>query len=65
MSLELDAVTQILARVDELNEQSKAVLIGPPALSFDDYQRGLGFREAIRQIREVIIPEILEELQNR
>lgn len=65
MTLELDAVTKILERVDELNEQSKALLIGPPALSYDDYQRGLGFREAIRQVREVIIPEVLEDIQNK
>jgi hypothetical protein len=65
MTLELDAVTKILERVEELNEQSKAVLIGPPALTYDDYQRGLGYREAIRQIREIIIPEVLDELQKR
>lgn len=65
MSIELDAVLKIQERVETLHEVSKAQLIGPPALSYDDYQRGLGFREAIRQVREIVIPEILDDLQKR
>ena len=63
MSLELAAVQKIQERLEEMNQRSKDTLIGPPALPWEDYQRGLGYRECLRQIREVMIPEILDELQ--
>lgn len=53
---------------DKLSErllelEADAVSKMPRALPYEQYQQSCGFIEALRQVREVLIPQIIKEIQ--
>lgn len=63
MSLAIDTkLSELLAeRIKEIEDDAISKL--PNALPFEKYQQSCGYLEAMRQVREVLIPEIMIELQ--
>ena len=63
MSLVIDTkfFEVLTARLLEIETSAIAKL--PNALPYDQYQQSCGYLEAIRQIRETLIPEVMEEIQ--
>lgn len=63
MSLDIDFAAEMKNRLDDIERNSLATL--PNGLPYDQYQQSCGFLEAIRQVRDHVIPDILEALQRR
>lgn len=63
MALEIEFAAELKNRLDSI--ESSAVASLPKGIPYDQYQQACGFIEAIRQVRDTVIPEILEALQRR
>jgi hypothetical protein len=63
MALEIEFAAELKNRLDEIEANAVATL--PNGLPYDQYQQSCGFLEAIRQVRDSVIPDILEALQRR
>lgn len=63
MALEIEFAAALKTRLDEIENDAIASL--PKGIPYDQYQQACGFIEAVRQVRESVIPEILEALQRR
>jgi hypothetical protein len=63
MSLDLDFATKLKAELDQIIKEGVEGLTG--GLTYDKYQQACGFIEAMRQVRDGLIPKALEELQRR
>lgn len=61
MSIDTELSLKLTEALTVMETDAKAKL--PGALPRDQYNQACGFIEAIRQIRENLIPEIVEELQ--
>lgn len=61
MSLDTELTAQLKARLTELIDDAKDKL--PGALPFEQYQQSCGMVEAWTQVRDRMIPEIVEKLQ--
>lgn len=62
-ALDADLATKLSERITEL--QGDEVKRLPNALPVDQYHQCCGYIEAMRQVRDILIPQILEELQRR
>lgn len=63
MSLDLDLATRLTADVDQIIKESvESLALGLP---YEKYQQACGFIEAMRQVRNGLIPSALKELQER
>lgn len=58
---DLALAEKLALRLNELEKEAVAKL--PGALRFEQYNQSCGFIEALRQVRDTLIPEIIEELQ--
>jgi hypothetical protein len=63
MSLDLDFATKLKAELDQIIKEGVEGLTA--GLTYDKYQQACGFIEAMRQVRDGLIPKTLEELQRR
>lgn len=63
MALEIEFAAELKSRLDEIERGALATL--PSGLPYDQYQQSCGYLEAVRQVRDTVIPEILEALQRR
>lgn len=63
MSLDLDLAALMNAELDAIIKDSVESLTS--GLSYDKYQQACGYIEAMRQMRNGVIPKILDELQRR
>lgn len=61
MSVDLKLAEMLKERLDEI--EIAAVKKLPLGMARDQYQQSCGYIEAIRQVRDQMIPEITEELQ--
>lgn len=63
MTVDTDLSTKLHERLTELIDSSKATLI--TALPHDKYLIACGMIESWTQIRDSLIPELLDEIQKR
>lgn len=61
ISFDTDLSVRLAERLTEIETESTRTLL--MALPFEKYQQSCGYLEAIRQIRDAIIPEEIEKLQ--
>lgn len=61
--VDTELATALTARLTEL--ETSAVNTLQNALPFEKYQQSCGYLEAVRQLRDVLIPETLEAIQRR
>lgn len=59
--LELRLAARLAARIDELMTEAKSRL--PDGLEYRQYDQACGMIEGYRQVKEVLIPELIEEIQ--
>lgn len=52
---------RLIERLAEIEQEAISKL--PRALPYDQYQQSCGYLEAVRQFREVLIPQIIKEIQ--
>lgn len=52
---------ELRQQIADIEESARAKL--PHNLPYDQYQQSCGYLEAMRQVREVLIPQILDQLQ--
>lgn len=63
MSLELDIVTKLNERLNEMEASELARL--PRALPFETYHQACAYLQFVRDFRDTIIPQVVEEIQKR
>lgn len=61
MTVDTDLSTKLNERLTGLIDNSKETLIG--ALEFREYTLACGMIEAWKQVRDALIPELLDEIQ--
>lgn len=52
---------RLTAKIEELEQDATKKM--PRALPYDQYQQSCGYIEALRQVREVLIPTTIKEIQ--
>lgn len=63
MSLETELATRLHERLTEIEQGALATL--PNGLRAEQYNQSCGFIEAIRQVRDTLLPEIVQDLQRK
>jgi hypothetical protein len=63
MTVDIDFALKLNGRLTEVIDASKESLVG--ALEFREYTLACGMIEAWKQIRDVMIPETLDEIQRK
>lgn len=61
MSVDLKLAELLREELDKIERDSVTQL--PVGLPYDKYQQSCGYIEAIRQVRDVLLPELSEQLQ--
>jgi hypothetical protein len=61
VSVDLKLAERLKEELDKIDRDAVTQL--PVGLPFEKYQQSCGYIEAIRQIRDQLIPEIVAELQ--
>lgn len=60
MSIETELSARLVGRINELEADAISKL--PGALRLEPYHQSCGFIEALRQIRDQLIPELIKEI---
>lgn len=61
MSVDIKLAEMLKARLDEIEKNAVNKL--PVGLRYEEYQQSCGYIEAIRQVRDQLLPELSDELQ--